>query len=60
MKDLFGQNIMAEYARERYELEATEMLNSIEDYAWFLYCNIREFRTILQNLEDVRDMLAKR
>lgn len=54
------KEVLAQSAFERHQLEATEMLNGIEDYAWVLYCNVREFRVMLQNLEDVRDQLAHR
>lgn len=52
------KEVLVQSAFERHQLEATEMLNSIEDYAWVLYCNVREFRIMMQNLEDVRDQLA--
>ena len=60
MKEPFQKEVLAQSAFERHQLETTEMLNSIEVYAWVLYCNVREFRVMLQNLEDVRNQLASR
>lgn len=60
MYEPFQKEVLAQSAFERHQLEATEMLNNVEDCAWVLYCNIREFRIMLQNLEDVRDQLAQR
>lgn len=49
----------AQDAFEQRQSEATEMLDSIENGAWDLWCDIRDFRVMLQNLEMNRALLDK-